>query len=82
VRIALVADIEQQPVVAEVEHVVKRNRQLDDAQVRREVTAGLHDLSTDRLADLGREPGKLADRQCLDIPGILDGGKNLHLHAS
>ncbi len=40
VRIGLVADVPDQPVIGCIEHVVNRGRQLDHAEARAEVTAG------------------------------------------
>ena len=39
-RIALMTDIPDQPVIGRVEDVVDRDRQLDDAKARAQVTAG------------------------------------------
>jgi hypothetical protein len=47
--------------VAKVEDVVQGDRQLDHAEVRREVAAGLHDLLADRVANLPSKCGKLID---------------------
>ena len=41
VRIGLVADVPDQPVVRRVEHVVQRHRQFDDAETGAEMAAGL-----------------------------------------
>ena len=43
VRIGLVADVPDQPVVRRVEDVVERDRQLDDAEPGAEMAAGLRD---------------------------------------
>ncbi len=43
VRIGLVADVPDQPVVGRVEHVVQRHRQFDDAEAGAEMAAGLGD---------------------------------------
>ena len=48
VRIGLVADVPDQAVVRRVEDVVQRDRQLDRAEVRREVAAGLRHASAAR----------------------------------
>ncbi len=69
VRVALVPDVEQQPVVAEVEDVVQRERQLDDAQVRGQVAARAGDLVADRVADFLSELFELLDRHPPEIRG-------------
>jgi hypothetical protein len=64
VRIALVADVEQQPVVPEVEDVVQRDREIDHAEVRRQVPAGLGlHLLADRVRNLPARTSSLIDRQ-------------------
>ena len=55
VRIGLVADVPDEAVVRRVEDVVQRDRQLDRAEVRREVAAGLRHRLDDELAQLGGE---------------------------
>ena len=48
VRVGLMADVPDQPVVRRVEHVVQRNGQLDDAEAGAEMAAGDRDRA-DRL---------------------------------
>ena len=62
VRVALVADIEEQAVVREVEDAVHRDRELDHAEVRRKVAARARDLLADRGAHLGRKISQLVHR--------------------
>ena len=40
VRIGLMADVPDQPVARRVEHIVQRDRQLDDAEAGAEMAAG------------------------------------------
>ena len=47
------ADVEEQSIVAEIEDVVQRNRQFDDAEIGGEVAPALPHLLVDRIADLG-----------------------------
>ena len=54
VRIGLVADVPDEPVVRRVEDVVQRDRQLDRAEVRRQVAAGLRDALQHEGAQLAR----------------------------
>ena len=52
VHVALVPGVEHDRVVRRVEDPVDGDRQLDDAEVRSEVTAGLRDLGDEEPADL------------------------------
>ncbi len=68
VRIGLVADVPDQPVVRRVEDVVQRHRQLDHAEAGAEMAAG-HRYGLDRLlAELGGELGELG---VVELPQIL-----------
>ena len=63
VRIGLVADVPDDPVLGGIEHVVERDRQLDHAQPRAEVPPGYRN-GTDRLGpELGRHLTKIALRE-------------------
>ena len=64
VRVGLMADVPDQPVGRRVEHIVERNRQLDDAKPGTEVTAGDRD-SVDRLRP--QLVGKLAQLAFLEL---------------
>ena len=55
VGIALVADIPEQFVGLEVEDIVHRQRQLDNAEVTGQMTAGDRDALGNKLADLAQE---------------------------
>ena len=67
VRIGLVADVPDQPIVRRIEHVMQRNRQLDHAETGAEVTAGDRD-SVDRL--LPQLVGKLAQLAFFELPEV------------
>ena len=55
VHVRLVAGVEDDRVARRVEHPVDGDRQLDHAEVRAEVTAGLRDVLDEDFADLARE---------------------------
>ena len=55
VDVRLVAGVEDERVVGRVEDAVKRDRELDDAEVRPEVATGARDVLDEELADLGGE---------------------------
>ena len=55
VRIGLVAHVPDQPVVRRVEDVMQRDRELDRAEVRRQMAAGLRHALEDELAQLDGE---------------------------
>ena len=67
VRVGLVADVPDDPVVRRVEDVVQRDRQLDRAEVRREVAAGLRDGLDDEFAQLAGEHLELGARQAAHV---------------
>ena len=46
--VALVADVEQQSVVTEIEDVMHRDGQFDHPEIRSEMSTGLGDLIADR----------------------------------
>ena len=52
VDVALVADVEDEAVARRVEDVVHGDGQLDHAEVRPDVTAGLRDAGDEALANL------------------------------
>ena len=54
VAVGLVADVPDDAVVRRVEHVVQRDRQLDRAEIGREVAAGLAHRFEQELAQLAR----------------------------
>ncbi len=67
VRITLVPDVPQQPVLLEVKAVVQGDRDLGDAQVAGQVPAVLADHFQDSLADLSGQLAELGDREFLDV---------------
>jgi hypothetical protein len=60
VRIGLVADVPDQPVGGRVEDIVQGHRQLDDAQSRSEMAAGLRDDVDEFGAQFRRELREIA----------------------
>ena len=72
VRIDLMAGVPDQPVVAEVERLVQRQAELDDAQVRGEVGAAGRDEVAEHLAHLGGEPLELRQRELLEVVRRVD----------
>ena len=75
VRVALVADVEQQPVLLgpEVENVVQGEGEFDDAEVGCEVPAGLGDLVADGVPDVLRQGLELFDGELLEVGRSVDG---------
>ena len=67
VRIGLMADVPDQPVVRRVEHVVQRDGQLDDAEAGAEMPAGYRHRA-DRLA--AQFVGNLAQVDFVDAAQI------------
>ena len=63
VRIGLVADVPDEPVVRRVEHVVQRHGQLDGAEPGREVPAALADRMHEEVAEFCADRGQLRLRQ-------------------
>ena len=72
VRVALVADVEDQAVLIEVEEVVEGDGQLDNADVRAPVAAVGLDDPLDLLAHLPGEQGKLLKGKLAQIAVVLD----------
>ena len=72
VRIGLMADVPDQPVVRRVEHVVQRDGQLDHAEAGAEMPAG-HRHRADRLGAqfVGNLPAGRFRSRGADRPGIL-----------
>ena len=70
VGIGLVADVPDDAVVRRVEDVMQRDRQLDRAEIRRQMAAGPADRIDDELAQLVRRAAAAAGaRACADRPG-------------
>ena len=67
VRIGLVADVPDQPVVRRVEDVVERHRQLDHAEPGAEMAAGDRDRGDRLLAEL---VGHLSELQFVELPEV------------
>ncbi len=87
VRIGLVADVPDQPVVRRVEHVMQRDRQLDHAEAGAEMAAG-HGNGVDRL--LAQFVGDLPQLARFEAPEVVRGldeveqrglGGNRHAYA-
>ena len=54
-NIALMADVKNEPVFFCVEHTLNRERQLHNAKIRRQMPAGLADMTNQKIADLPAE---------------------------
>ena len=67
VRIGLVANIPDQPVMRCLEHIMQRHRQLDDAEPGTKMAACLRHGANGGIAQLGGEPLKIALRQAAQI---------------
>src|SRR6185295_5277889 len=63
VRVGLVPDVPDQPVVGRVEYVVERHGELDRAEPRREVAAARGDAAYQVFAQLGAHRGQTVLRQ-------------------
>ena len=66
-RVGLMADVEQQPVLRHLEHPVQRKNQLHRAEARPEVAAVDADRLDHQLADFGGELLKLRDGQPREV---------------
>ena len=71
VRIGLVADVPDQPVVRRVEDVMQRDRQLDDAEAGAEMAAGDRDGVDGLLAQLIGDLAKLVLLEAPEVVGVL-----------
>ena len=81
VGIALVSDIEQQPVVFEVEDPMQGHGQFDHTKVRSQVSTGGHHLADDGLANFLGKSGQLLRRKSAKISGASNGGQKRSRHA-
>ena len=72
VRIGLVADIPDQPVVRRVEDVVQRDRQFDDAKPGAEMAAGERNGVDQLGAQFGGELRQVAFGQLAQVGGNAD----------
>ena len=78
VDVGLVARVPHHPVAGRVEHVVKRHRELGDAQASSEMSADLrHDIDQ-ALAHLANQVGQLGPRQLAHVPRLLDVVQDRH----
>ena len=80
VRIGLVADVPDDPVARRVEHVVQRDRQLDRAEVGRQVAAGLGDALQHELAQLRGQQLEFGAREPAQVGRAVDGFEELVRH--
>ena len=69
-HIGLVSDVEQQPILRGIEHALDRDGQLDDAEIGREMPAGLCDVLHQKLPQLFT---KLLQLLCVQRAKILSG---------
>ena len=67
VRVALVRDVEDDAVARRRKHAVKRDRELDDAEVRADVPAVFRRDGDDAFPQLSGELGEFFGRQFLDV---------------
>ncbi len=72
VRIGLVADVPDQPVVGRVEHIMERDGQLDHAEPRAEMAAGDRDRRDRLRAQLVGELAELLGLQFAQVFGCTD----------
>ena len=80
VDVGLVPDVEDDPVVRAVERAVNAERELDDAEVGRQVAAGLRDRGHEFVADLLGELRELGLSEALDVARRLYGVENSFGH--
>ncbi len=78
VRVGLVPDVPEQQVARGVEDVVERDRQLDRAEVRREVSARLRDDADDLLPQLLGERLELLAGEPAEVGRVRDTVENRH----
>ncbi len=72
VRIGLVPDVPDDPVVRGVEHVMQRDRELDRAEVGRQVASRLRHRRHQKCPQFAREFGKLRAVEAAQRGGIVD----------
>src|SRR5690606_1318409 len=80
VHVALVTGVEHDRIARRVEDAVQRDRQLDDAEVRPEVPAGLGDLAHQELTDLPRELRQLVTTQSIEVTRTVNRLEQRHTH--
>ena len=67
VHVSLMPGIEDDPVPGRAEHPVQRDRELDNAKVRPEMTAGADNGLDEGVADLTRQDGQLFLAEALQV---------------
>ena len=72
VRVGLMADIPDDAVFRRIERIMQRNRQLDRAEVGRQMAAGLGDRVDDEMAQLPGQRFQLGPRQFAQIRRAVD----------
>ena len=78
VRVGLVAGVPDDPVARRFEQAVERDGQLDHAERRPEMAAGLRHGPDDRVADLDRQLGELDLVEAAQVGRVLDGRQDRH----
>ena len=78
VDVRLVSGVEDERVRRRVEDPMEGDRELDDPEVRAEVSAGAGDVLDEELADLGGELPQLIDAQRVEITGSGDCRQQRH----
>ena len=73
-------NIEEQAIVTEIEDAMHRNREIHNAEIRREVTAALRNLITDGASNLGCKFGESIKRKMLEVGRALQSGKKRGMH--
>lgn len=71
-------DIEEQAIMREVEHIVHRNREFHDPEIRCEMSAAARHLIANGLPDLLTHLRQLCGRKRLEISGRLDRVQDAH----
>ena len=77
-RVALVPHVPDDAVARRVEDVQQRDRELDHAEPRADVAAGLGDDVDEPLPHFGSEHGELLRGEPLDVFGTADGIEQGH----
>ena len=78
VRVGLMRDVPDQDVLQEVVDVVERDREVDDAEAGREVSAVLLEHLGDELADLRRDHREVGERDLPQVGGVVDSVEDGH----
>ena len=72
-RVSLVANVPHQTIFRRVEHVVKRNGQLDSAQIGRQMATRFRDRMNNEFAQLVREQTQLLTIELTQVGRIANG---------